>query len=300
MLIGIISYLPDTEIRIKRYNTHKKQVAWLQELYPDCEIWVVAQNYREEEYLDGVNYFTYSEGIGPSKARNVLLGLLYSSEENFMLLADDDSIIYPYYNMEEFMRLFAQDDNGCLDGVDWVVAVDPEVRPFKKSIFIDKSNLTHFKLSRKPMGLGTSLGFIRNIRKHYGQTIYYNEDLNPCGGGLGYEDIEFCIRWMLEKRTLYVADAWIKKSPMWNKSTIFTDKGDRADNKKPSLKLVLEQYARFGITFKDNRLISKEFNNSFNQTEPRMYIPRPTPIELPEKLIPKGVVEDKFKQRKLF
>ena len=54
MIIGIISYLPDNEqIRQQRLKYHRKQLEQLLKL--DCEINIVAQNYRYEDFLVNVN-----------------------------------------------------------------------------------------------------------------------------------------------------------------------------------------------------------------------------------------------------
>lgn len=296
LMIGVISYLPNSpKVRDKRIKAVSKQMSWLHSVYPNHKVNVVAQNYHENELLDYpyINYDRYSEGIGAGPARNVILEKFYRSDCDFLLLCDDDSICYDYYEYKNFMHHIAEQPSD-FNHIDSVIPVEPEYYPFKKSVYEDKYNLDYYKFKPRYINSGAAIIFLRNINKYYGKELYFNNiDANK---GEGREDIDFTIRWIIEGFTCYEMSTWIKKSLCFNYSSIFGDDIKRRDSIiAQDLKEVVKQYSRY-LHYKRQGVIDwASFNSVYNKSKPVLYIPRRDAIIIKEKEMPRYTTKNGFK-----
>lgn len=95
-MIGIISYLPDDEIvRNVRYWRFRGLLRKLKATFPDEKIVVVGQNYTdaEVEQIDlSIDVRRYAK-LGVIGARNTLRQIFLDSNEEYIILYDDDSEI---------------------------------------------------------------------------------------------------------------------------------------------------------------------------------------------------------------
>lgn len=285
LMIGIVSYLPDTSVRSKRVKAVTKQVEWLHSIYPNECIHIVAQNYTDDDYLVDpyVEYIKYSEGIGASNARNIILEMFYESGADWLLMCDDDSICYPYYSYEAFMRHIVEDPE-YFKGVDAVIPIEPEYYPFKKQVAEDSQNLTHYKFSPRYNNSGAAIIFYRNIVKKGHEPLYFDENM-VASKGTGREDIDFNLRWIKSGFTCYEMQTWIKKSLAFSDSTIF-EGTQQARNKllDDNLQLTVTKH---GIPYKNGHINWKAFNDKYDKSAPVLYIERKEPITLTEKEQPK-------------
>lgn len=288
VLIGQISYLPQTDVRTKRLEASRTQIEYLHKLLPRQQILVVAQGYDESDYLNVsyVDYIKCEQPIGAGAARNIILKQFYASDYDWLFLWDDDTILYPYYDVENFLGdiLFNEEK---FKQVDAVSALEPEYYPFKKLNYEDKANLTHYKFEPRVLNSGSATSIIRNINKFYGKTVYYpNVDANK---GEGREDIEFLIAWLKEGLNWYTMQTMIRKSLCFDKSSIFgSDTKVRDALLMKDLDVICERYADDGITRdKNGRITWGNFNKRFNKSERILYIKRNIPIEYDEKTTPK-------------
>lgn len=296
-MIGVISYLPNNELRTKRFEACCTQIDWLHKLFGNEIINVVAQNYDDSECVcEGVNYIRFNTGIGAGHARNEILKMFYNSDDDWLFLCDDDTVAYPYYQYEDFIHdIFANPNR--FNGIDGVSAVEPEYHPYKKLNFEDKGNLTHYKFEPRELNSGSATSVIRNIKKYYGQELYYpNTNANK---GEGREDMEFLLDWLLLGRTWYTMDTWIRKSLCFDQSSIFG--GDTKARDKilmHDLDVVCDKYKEYGLMRQTNgRITWSNFNDSFNKTEKILYIERLKNIVFDENTTPK---EKNDKVKKLF
>lgn len=285
-MIGQVSYLPNNELRTKRLEAARFQIEWLHKLLPQVKIVSVAQAYSESDYVDGVFYHEYENGIGAGPARNVILKEFYNSDYDWLLLCDDDTVLYPYYSADDFIKDIAFNPEKYRQ-VDAVSALEPEYYPYKKLNYEDKANLTHYKFEPRVLNSGSATSIIRNVKKYYGTEVYYpNVDANK---GEGREDIEFLISWLKWGFNWYTMQTMIRKSLCFDKSSIFggdTKKRDAILMK--DLDVICERYAKDGITRDVNGKITwKNFNNRFNHSQKTLYIIRETPIEYDEQTTPK-------------
>lgn len=291
IMIGQVSYLPNNELRTKRLEAARFQIEWLHKLLPQVKIVSVAQAYNEGDYVDGVFYHEYENGIGAGQARNVILKEFYDSDYDWLLLCDDDTVLYPYYSADEFIKDVAFNPKKFYQ-VDAISALEPEYYPYKKLNYEDKYNLDYYKFEPRVLNSGSATSIIINIKKYYGKEIYYpNIDANK---GEGREDIEFLIAWLKAGFTWYTMQTMIRKSLCFDKSSIFgADTKARDKILMHDLDVICERYAQDGITRDVNGKITwKNFNNRFNHSQKILYIKRETPIEYDENTTPK-IKEDK-------
>ena len=286
-MIGVISYLPNNELRTQRLTAARTQLDWLHTLFTEPQITVVAQAYNDSECdYEGVNYIRYENGIGAGKARNVILKMFYESDYDWLFLCDDDTILDNKYHYENFIEELSKNEKK-FSGIDAVSAIEPEYHPYKKLNYEDKGNLTHFKFEPRELNSGSATSFIRNIKKFYGKEIYFpNIDANK---GEGREDMEMLFSWLKAGLTWYNMDTMIRKSLCFDKSSIFgadTKKRDKILMK--CLDSICERYAEDGISRGINGQITwKNFNERYNESQKVLYIKRDKPIEFEDNVIPK-------------
>ncbi len=288
IMIGQISYLPNNELRTKRFEAARTQIEWLYKVLPNVKITSVLQNYTdaERDLIKPDDIISFSKPIGAGKARNLILEKFYKSDYDWLFLCDDDTILDDKYHYENFIEELSNNEKK-FSGIDAVSAIEPEYHPYKKLNYEDKGNLTHFKFEPRELNSGSATSFIRNIKKFYGKEIYFpNIDANK---GEGREDMEMLFSWLKAGLTWYNMDTMIRKSLCFDKSSIFgadTKKRDKILMK--CLDSICERYAEDGISRGINGQITwKNFNERYNKSQKVLYIKRDKPIEFEDNVIPK-------------
>ena len=288
IMIGQISYLPNNELRTKRFEAARTQIEWLHKVLPNVKITSVLQNYTdaESDLIKSDDIISFSNPIGAGKARNLILEKFYNSDYDWLFLCDDDTILDDKYHYENFIEELSNNEKK-FSGIDAVSAIEPEYHPYKKLNYEDKGNLTHFKFEPRELNSGSATSFIRNIKKFYGKEIYFpNIDANK---GEGREDMEMLFSWLKAGLTWYNMDTMIRKSLCFDKSSIFgadTKKRDKILMK--CLDSICERYAEDGISRGINGQITwKNFNEKYNKSQKVLYIKRDKPIEFEDNVIPK-------------
>ena len=289
IIIGQISYLPNNELRTKRFEAARTQIEWLHKVLPNVKITSVLQNYTdaESDLIKSDDIISFSKPIGAGKARNLILEKFYNSDYDWLFLCDDDTILDDKYHCENFIEELSNNEKK-FSGIDAVSAIEPEYHPYKKLNYEDKGNLTHFKFEPRELNSGSATSFIRNIKKFYGKEIYFpNIDANK---GEGREDMEMLFSWLKAGLTWYNMDTMIRKSLCFDKSSIFgsdTKKRDKILMK--CLDSICERYAEDGISRGINGQITwKNFNERYNKSQKVLYIKRDKPIEFEDNVIPKA------------
>lgn len=280
MKIGIVSYLPK-QIKERRKKAVISQYNFLRNIFPEKELVVVAQQYEEEDYIKDKNirYIKYENGIGVSKARNIVLKEFYDSDEDFLLLLDDDVILYDYYDCVDLLKEIDSNPNK-FKGVDSICANHPKYLPFKKENYLDKNILTHWKFEKKPFNTCGAFTIYRNIRKFKNKEVYFNERSD---GLKVNEDVEFHINWVLQGNVSFVCPQMQMKEIGANDSTIFT--GNRIREEKTAVRNTLKAYP-----FSDEVIVGDKLNwkylDRYNRTRKKGYIKRDKPTTYKENEIP--------------
>ncbi len=286
ILIGQISYLPPNELRTKRLQVARFQIEWFNKILPNTKIISVAQRYDSRDYMNGVKYFEYENGIGAGAARNIILKEFYNSDYDWLLLCDDDTIIDDKYNPEYFIKELVNNREKFKD-VHAISALEPEYHPYKLLNFKDKGNLTHYKFEPRELNSGSATSFIQNVKKFYGKELYYpNVDASK---GEGREDMEFLFSWLKSGLNWYTLQTLIRKSLCFDKSSIFGDDTKARDKiLMHDLDVICDRYKEDGLMRDINGKISwKNFNERYNTSKKVLYIPREITIEYDEKTTPK-------------
>ena len=279
MIIGIISYLPeDKQLKEKRLQAHKKQLSSFKTLLPQTDIYILAQNYKEQDYIqaDNLHYIKFEKGIGPANARNELLKMFYNSNNDWMLLCDDDRYFYDYYNIMEF---FKELHNNPLkfSQLDYIRSHMATKLPFKKQIYEQPLNLTHYIFEDTQTINDTGIAIIRNFKKFYNKEIYY-EDLKA-EDGEGYEDKDFCCKLKLGGIKTHVLTTFISSSYNYTEnSTLFSSMDKRLELHENNNKNIIEKYKLTDL------FINGKMNNKYKDKP--VAIERPEKIIIPESLIP--------------
>ena len=277
MIIGIISYLPNDEnLRLKRLQAHHKQIELLNKL--NCSIYILAQNYKKEELLNNnnIHYILFDNGIGPSNTRNELLKRFYKSSEDWMLLCDDDRYFYDYYNIYDFFSELNITSSKFLQ-LDYIRSHMASKLPFKKQIYEQPLNLTHYVFEDTQTIGDTGIAIIKNFKKYYNKELYY--DNLKAENGEGYEDKDFCCQLKLNHIKTHILTTFISASYNYTEnSTLFTSMDNRLELHENNNIAVIERY-KFTDLFINNHL------NPIYKDEP-ITIERLNKITIPDNLKP--------------
>lgn len=283
MVIGIISYLPDNpELRSNRLDKHKRQLELFKTL--NVPIFIVAQNYRQEELsnIPNINYYVTEKGIGPANARNILLQTFYNSQEDYMMLCDDDIVFYEYYGIRDFFNELITTPNKFINDLDYIRGVMASKVPFKQTVYDQRLNLTHYVFEDRDTIGTTALAIVKNFKKYYNKEIYY-EDLNVSEGN-GYEDKDFCCKLKINNIKTHVLDTFILKAFNYtDNSTLFNTYEDRMNVHNDNNSKIYEKYKDLF----DNNILKKCYKSQ------KVAIKRCNDIVIPDNLIP-----DKLKLKK--
>ena len=294
-LIGIISYLPqDAKLRATRVKTHLKQLNQINDLYPDADVLQVSQQYEQEDaeackaVLNNgqreANVDMYGK-LGANGARNTILKQFYDSEYKFLMLLDDDSSLYPYYDAKNFMNDVCSYKYS--DQLGLIRPLIPTMTPFKKSNYSQRSVVETHWILRSSVGLAPfGIFILNNLNRVFRKTPLFNENMNPANKE-GYDDYDF----ILTLRELNVPSHTcnqIVANPLDAHSSVCVDgeearKANHTENilqtyrNHPSLKIKYD--VRNGRVKSDVTKLS---------TWPSVYVPRQHVYQFEESMIPKN------------
>jgi len=279
-LMGIISWLPpDEKLRAERREAHRKQIELVRDILPDVHIRIVAQCYREDEYIDdpNISYRKSDTPITMSAGRNLLLDLLYNSDFDWMILADDDLFIYEHYDYKEFFDAMAE---GRFNSeIDWILPFNPAHDGFNKYVVDDELFQTHFKFGalRIPYDF-PNIQFIKNLKKYHGKTMWYDEDLCPEKELCANEDLEFSLRMIREGFRGYVNYSIVKKDfGVWKSSIGTIEKGYSKEERKETQRIRRDHLiSMFPELYRrsNGNIVWKDFIQRYNRSGKVLYIPR--------------------------
>ena len=282
-MIGIISYLPDdVELRNKRVVNCKEQLKWLYKVFPKEVPLVVAQNYRKEDRIDGgvyaVDYLMYDTGIGSHKARNTILDKFYASNDEWLLLLDDDVVTYDYYGADSFIvDVYYGEYNDYQ--FDIILPLQPETSPFKELNI--KNDVAHYYVLSKSAATNCpNMMLFRHPDKD--NEVWFDDTIDLLADDAVPDDNKFIVECIVKGMKVHRADFWIKKSFDRLVSVIYSK--DKDENWKQHANLG-KNLANYIInTYKVKNVA--EFNKLYNKTNP-VRIERETIYTVPENLLPK-------------
>lgn len=295
MKIGIISYLPDEEqLRNTRKLLHQKQLNFFKEHLANVELIVCAQNYKEEDYDSRVDtYIKFGAPIGFSKARNELLKYFYSTSDDFMCFADDDSYFYPYYDAPSLIKDI-EEKPSLFYKLDYINALSPAITPFKNLNYSSKNMVMHNYKFISCQVKNCNFCIMKNYKKFYNDEIFFDETKT---GYNGLEDVSFIALLIKKGFVTSTCSNLILKAPrehsVWNKDP---------ESRKQAIKHNAELMGKeFGIKLKANGALNwKEFQRKYKEISFPIYVPRSVLFKFPDNLVPKGVEVSRIVKKRLF
>lgn len=222
LMLGVISYLPDAEkVRSVRWKTTLKCIRNLLEVsdWVKKPLHIVTTNWGAKEFSEvrriseescGVIFHTISiEHRGAAVSRNTLLRLFYGSDQEYLLICDDDAHIYPYYDLIEFFRLLNTRPKEFLSRrLFHICAHLANSAPFKEKNMKDPEFCKNWVFSVGGDHAGRCPQIFANFKKFLGKEIYQREylysDLH-----LGGEDGCFDLDLMSNGVSAYTLSAFI-------------------------------------------------------------------------------------------
>lgn len=305
VLVGIISYLPDdSETRRKRIAAHQKQMKCLNDLFPSLDVFQMNQNYCPCEsdackaaLSNEVRRVTFEEHgkLGISNARNRLLKEFYSSDYEFMMLMDDDTLVYPYYDSCKFF-----DDLCSWSGKEDVAMIRPLVPsmvPFKKTNYSQRSVVEQYWILNSSLGINPAgMIVLSNLKKLFNKEVYFREDMKSekCEG---YEDYDFVLQLRELGLSTYICKQLVINSLIPDGSVMFGD-GQRKRNHVKNICATYDCHPKLRIQYVvDNGKVKS--NVSKLSTWPTQYVPRERSYQFNDNVVPNSLKNEKRVTRKL-
>ena len=278
IIVGIISYFGHTpEVRIKRRKIHSFQLRWFKRMgFTKDEVLVASQHYQSDEYWP--NYATYLDcefpnaTLKPGAARNFLLQQFYNSDADWIILADNDSVLDSRNKGDiiQWLRDNDQDDVPCF------VPVAPNVpgQGAWKDYFVDRSADLDSNWIFERGKTKTSFMFLKNLKKHYGFEQYFDEGQHFQSG----EDWAFGIDLQIAgHRAMWCRNIILREIGGQKTSGTWKPAGSTMTHShyQPILNNALATvYADNGIEIKNKQLSMRGFYKKYPQCNSDVWVPK--------------------------
>lgn len=221
IIAGIISYMGHSkETQEKRLEVHNQQLDWFkQQKFTKKDLWIVSQKYQKDWYRkkDATYYDAWFEEakLKPGAARNYLLRMFYDSDADWIILADNDSIL-DERNKGDIIDWLRNNDQ---DQVHCFVPVAPNVpgQGAWKEYFEQKTALEDYWVFERGK-TKTSFMFLKNLKKHYGFELFFDEGERFLSGedwAFGIELIQAGFRAMWCRNIVLKEMGGMKHSGTW-------------------------------------------------------------------------------------
>ena len=227
-----INYWMGKECVIEKIlKAHNRQVDWL--LERGIKPLVFAQEWKDQWYRSNVDYIKWSgPRLLPGAARNHLLKEFYTTDENFSIFADDDSVLYDdiqHCDGKEFISIFNNIETKELNNIDTFLPISPRQTPFSEMYKQNEDKLKKFlwfKLAHRAKG---SLFVLRNMKKFYDKEYYIEHELfqKPDGTMIGGEDNHFVLTLLKDGYGCYELQNILLNELAGNDSTWVDDDSER-------------------------------------------------------------------------
>lgn len=184
-MVGIISYMPETDRGIERIPIHKEQLRWLESL---------ASSVRDEfdvyrvESAWGPTAKKELTSTLPIKAievekhtcavnRNYLLDVFYNSDYDWLFMLDDDRVFYEHYRYSDWFDDLSSPAvlDLCKQGY-LISCILPMYEPFKKVNYEWEHRETHWYMGKDPIHGSLQSCFVSNIKKYLSKEIYFDKE----------------------------------------------------------------------------------------------------------------------------
>lgn len=192
----IISYISpqwNDAMKEKRIALHRKQIDWVKKQGLTPYVFAQYEGSCDVNYLpwDGRKYL-------PGDARNECLKHFYTTDDDFALFLDDDAMLDEgKLENDTFISTLASMDVSGFNKCSFVSPINPRFDAYNEFHETHSSVLSeNLVMKSKPHQAGF-IFFLKNIKKHHGREIYYEENWCEPNGTVKYgEDAVFSMKWL--------------------------------------------------------------------------------------------------------
>lgn len=205
-MVGIISYMPETERGKQRIPIHQEQLRWLESIakkigndFEVCRVESAWGPTANKELGTTLNLNSIKVGKHTcAQNRNYLLKKFYASDYDWLFMLDDDRVFYDHYRYTDWFNDLATPAvmNLCKNGY-MISCILPMYEPFKKTNYEWPMRETHWFMCKDPIRGSLQAVFVPNIKKYCDKEIYFD---NETAAQLNEppEDTMFQLDWIKE------------------------------------------------------------------------------------------------------
>lgn len=184
-MVGIITYIPETDRGKARIPIHRTQLSWLEEL--STQVRDEFDVYRVESAWGPTaqQELTTSLSLKPivvdkhtcAVNRNYLLEEFYASDYDWLFMLDDDRIFYDHYRYSDWFDDLSSPSvmELCKQGY-MISCILPMYEPFKKVNYEWQWHETHWYMGKDPIKGSLQSCFIPNIKKYQGKEVFFDKE----------------------------------------------------------------------------------------------------------------------------
>lgn len=299
-MVGIISYMPETDRGKERIPIHQAQLRWLEEVagkvrdtFPvyrvesawgptakaECTSALPITHIEESQHTCAVN-------------RNFLLEIFYNSDYDWMLMLDDDRVYYDHYRYTDWFDDLSSPGvmKLCREGY-LISCLLPAYEPFKKANYEWGLHENHWYMGKDPIHGSLQACFVPNIKKHKGIEVYFDKH-TAAQIGEPPEDTMFQLDWIKAGgrciRNRYLIGKEVGQAA-GEKSLIYADMEKRREAEAGHAAW-FEAYLKQLYPKSPDCWTRRGFNARFNQ-DPKLLVPRTSPYVFEQHDLPRGVVK---------
>ena len=197
---------------------------------------------RHNKQLSDIKSHIPNNLVTSHKSRNDALSHFYTSDSDFLVLFDYDTVLKPYYDAYSFVQDLSDMEYVEYHNLGVVRSLVPSLAPFKRHNYELKDVVERAWLLEPSVAVSpSSLLVVPNVRKSYGQEVYFDE--NDSCVSLGYESYDFVLSLVELGVPSYVCRQLVTSSPVETKETRSARKLGHAQNvmltysRHPSLRI---------------------------------------------------------------
>lgn len=240
-----------------------------------------AADKRHNQQLSDIKSYIPDNLVTSHKSRNDALNRFYSSDSDFLVLFDYDTVLKPYYDAYSFVRDLSEMEWMEYHNIGVIRSLVPSLAPFKRHNYELKEMVERAWLLEPSVAVSpSSLLIVPNVKKKMGQKVYFDQSNSSVS--LGYESYDFVLSLVELGIPSYVCRQLITSSPLESKETKRVRKLRHAQNvvmtyaRHPSLRIRSE--------IVDNKVRSDVRKLNVRETE---WIPRQRSYTFESNLVPK-------------
>jgi len=202
--IYIISWFGnEPKLRKFRKEIHKKQLDWART--NSLKITVLAQDYEQDDYEQDVVYVHSDKFLRPCGARNALMEKFYTSNEDYAIFADNDTVIVDdvWGEPNSFIQDLRKLSDYYTTQIDFVSGINPAMQAFSKEL--ERPEYEDNVVLRRTSRFSGGFFILKNLQKHKGFTRWFDDENFTDSNGkiIPNEEGDFCINLLMSGLRCY-------------------------------------------------------------------------------------------------